>query len=57
MEDEILIQRKYSLLYEGMRWVDMRLTGRLAQLIIDVPATDHVFSTLPINSFEVDARR
>jgi hypothetical protein len=24
VEDEILIQRKYSLLYEGMRWVDMR---------------------------------
>jgi hypothetical protein len=24
VEDEILEQRKYSLLYEGMRWVDMR---------------------------------
>lgn len=57
VEDEILIQRKYSLLYEGTRWVDMRRTGRLAQLILDVPATDHVFSTLPINSFEVEARQ
>ena len=57
MEDEILIQRKYSLLYEGSRWVDMRRTGRLNQLILDVPATDHVFSTLPVNSFEVDARK
>ncbi len=57
VEDEILIQRKYSLLYEGMRWVDMRRTGRLAQIILDVPATDHVFSTLPINSFEVEARQ
>jgi starch-binding outer membrane protein, SusD/RagB family len=57
MEDEILIQRKYSLLYEGMRWVDMRRTGRLNQLIIDVPATDNVFSTLPVNSFEVASRQ
>jgi hypothetical protein len=57
VEDEILIQRKYSLLYEGMRWVDMRRTGRLNQLILDVPATDHVFTTLPINSFEVEARQ
>ena len=56
VEDEILEQRKYSLLYEGMRWVDMRRTGRIGQIILDVPATDHVFSTLPINSFEVDPR-
>jgi hypothetical protein len=57
VEDEILIQRKYSLLYEGMRWVDMRRTGRLNQIILDVPATDKRFSTLPINSFEVDVRK
>jgi hypothetical protein len=57
VEDEILIQRKYSLLYEGMRWVDMRRTGRLNQIILDVPGTDHVFSTLPVNSFEVQARQ
>ena len=57
VEDEILVQRKYSLLYEGMRWVDMRRTGRLNQIILDVPATDKIFSTLPINSFEVEARK
>lgn len=56
VEDEILIQRKYSLLYEGMRWVDMRRTGRLNQLIIDV-AGDNIFSTLPVNSFEVQSRQ
>ncbi|HKE88962.1 MAG TPA: RagB/SusD family nutrient uptake outer membrane protein [Gemmatimonadales bacterium] len=56
VQDEIMIQRKYSLLYEGLRWVDMRRTGRLNQLTIDVPATDHIFSTLPVNSFEVQAR-
>ncbi len=56
VEDEILIQRKYSLLYEGMRWVDMRRTGRLDQIILDVPATDKIFSTMPINSFEVESR-
>ena len=57
VEDEILIQRKYSLLYEGMRWVDMRRTGRLNQLILDVPATDKIFSTMPVNSFEVESRQ
>jgi hypothetical protein len=57
VEDEILIQRKYSLLYEGMRWVDMRRTGRINQIILDVPATDKRFSTLPINSFEVESRQ
>ncbi len=57
VQDEIMIQRKYSLLYEGLRWVDMRRTGRLNQLILDFPATDRVFSTLPINSFEVQARQ
>src|SRR5262249_24800534 len=56
VQDEIMFQRKYSLLYEGLRWVDMRRTGRLNQLTIDVPATDHIFSTLPVNSFEVQAR-
>jgi len=61
----LLHERLYSLLYEGHRWVDMRRYGRLKQLIIDRPAgcpaagipKDTVFSTLPINSFEVDARK
>ena len=56
VEDEILVQRKYSLLYEGLRWTDLRRTGRINQIILDVPATDKVFGTLPINSFEVEAR-
>ncbi|HMA43799.1 MAG TPA: RagB/SusD family nutrient uptake outer membrane protein [Gemmatimonadales bacterium] len=56
VEDEILIQRKYSLLYEGMRWVDMRRTGRIGQIIKDLP-TDNVFSTLPVNSFEAQSRQ
>ena len=65
--DELLAQRLYSLMYEGgHRWIDMRRYGRLAQIPIDRPAgcaatqdlvPDKVFSTLPINSFEVDARK
>jgi hypothetical protein len=65
--DELLTQRLYSLMYEGgHRWIDMRRYGRLAQIPIDRPAgcaatqdlvPDKVFSTLPINSFEVDARK
>src|SRR5260370_1197868 len=61
----LLHERLYSLLFEGDRWVDMRRYGRLNQLIIDRPTgcpsagipKDTVFSTLPINSFEVDARK
>ncbi len=53
----ILRERKYSLLYEGHRWVDMRRTGRLAQIIIDRPSVDKVFPTLPIPQSEVLARK
>ena len=53
----LLRERKYSLLYEGFRWTDMRRFGRLGDIIIDVPGTDHVFSTLPINLSEVQARQ
>ncbi|MBV8251401.1 MAG: RagB/SusD family nutrient uptake outer membrane protein [Chitinophaga sp.] len=35
--DELLKQRRYSLFYEGHRWVDMRRYGRLSQLPIDQP--------------------
>ncbi len=64
--NELLKQRLYSLMYEGgHRWIDMRRYGRLGQVIIDRPTgcpsaglpKDTVFSTLPINSFEVQARR
>ena len=53
----ILKERKYSLLYEGHRWVDMRRTGRLAAIIIDRPSVDKVFATLPIPQSEVLARK
>ena len=33
---EILLQKRYSLLLEGHRWVDMRRYGRLNQLPIDI---------------------
>jgi len=64
--NELLKQRLYSLMYEGgHRWIDMRRYGRLGQVIIDRPTgcpsaglpKDTVFSTLPINSFEVQARQ
>lgn len=53
--DEILRQRKYSLLYEGHRWVDMRRTGKLGNLLLDRPG-DQAFQTLPIPSDECLAR-
>jgi len=33
--DELLIQRRFSLFFEGHRWVDMRRYNRLNQLPID----------------------
>jgi starch-binding outer membrane protein, SusD/RagB family len=33
---EILVQKRYSLLLEGHRWVDMRRYGRLNQLPLDI---------------------
>jgi hypothetical protein len=64
--NDLLKQRFYSLLYEGgHRWIDMRRFGRLGQVINDRPTgcaspsipADKVFSHLPINSFEVQARK
>jgi len=64
--DDLLKQRLYSLMYEGgHRWVDLRRYGRLSQVPIDRPTgcgspvlpKDTVFSSLPINSFEVQARK
>jgi len=34
----------------------MRRFGRLSQIIVDIPA-DKVFSSMPINVFEVNARQ
>jgi hypothetical protein len=66
----LLHERLYSLLYEGgHRWIDLRRYGRLTQIIRDRPNAcsvlpgsgitkpDTVFSSLPINLFEVQARQ
>lgn len=45
--DELLHQRRYSLFFEGHRWVDMRRYGRLDQLPVDRPG-DKVWDQLPI---------
>lgn len=45
--DELLYNRRLSLLFEGHRWIDMRRFGRLAQLTIDVPS-HVVVSNLPL---------
>jgi starch-binding outer membrane protein, SusD/RagB family len=53
----LLKQRLYSLLYEGgHHWIDMRRYGRLNRLPVDRTG-DVIFATLPINSFEVQARQ
>ena len=36
--DQILYEKRYSLMFEGFRWVDMRRYGRLSQLPLDVPS-------------------
>jgi hypothetical protein len=54
--DELLYNKRYSLMYEGHRWIDVRHYGRLGTLPIDRPANtppDVVFSTLPIPTAEV----
>jgi len=62
----LLHERLYSLVYEGgHRWIDLRRYGRLGSVINDRPTgctnpkipKDTVFSTLPINLFEVQARQ
>ncbi|WP_143307226.1 RagB/SusD family nutrient uptake outer membrane protein [Chitinophaga vietnamensis] len=44
--DELLKQRRYSLFYEGHRWIDMRRYGRLKQLPIDQPGQT-IFEAMP----------
>jgi hypothetical protein len=59
--DELLYNKRYSLLYEGgHRWIDARHYNRLGSLPIDRPANnppDVVFSTLPIPTAEVLSRQ
>jgi len=45
--NEMLKQRRYSLFYEGHRWIDMRRYNRLNQLPIDRP-TDDVWTKFPL---------
>ena len=49
--DEMLRQRRYSLFFEGHRWIDMRRYDKLASLPID-RAGDDVWSAMPIPSTE-----
>ena len=44
--DELLQQRRYSLFYEGHRWLDLRRYGRLQQLPLDVPSQS-IFEAMP----------
>ncbi len=45
--DEMLYERRYSLYFEGHRWIDMRRYNRLNQLPLDRP-DDNVWSEFPL---------
>lgn len=49
--DEMLEQRRYSLFFEGHRWIDVRRYGKLADLPIDRP-DDNVWELFPIPATE-----
>jgi hypothetical protein len=51
--DELLKQRRYSLFYEGHRWIDMRRYGRLEQLPLDQPGQT-IFDAMPRPLTEVN---
>ena len=53
--DELLYNRRLSLLFEGHRWIDMRRFNRLNQLTIDVPS-HIVVSHLPVTQNECLSR-
>jgi hypothetical protein len=48
---EMLKQRRYSLFFEGHRWVDLRRYGRLGELPIDRP-DDDVWDMFPVPATE-----
>lgn len=54
--DELLYNRRYSLLFEGHRWIDMRRYGRLTDLPIDAGTSFVRFSRFPFPVRECDAR-
>ena len=45
--DEMLYERRYSLYFEGHRWIDMRRYNRLNELPVDRPGDD-VWSQFPL---------
>jgi hypothetical protein len=47
----MLYQRRYSLFYEGHRWVDMRRYDKLGELPID-RSGDKVWTAMPIPQTE-----
>ncbi len=52
---ELLLQRRYALMFEGHRWVDVRRFGRITTLPLDVPS--HIRAVWqPIPQAECDAR-
>ena len=53
--DEVLYNKRYSLFFEGRRWLDMRRYNRLAQLPKDL-STHRVFSQWPFPLNECLAR-
>ena len=55
---ELLVQRRYSLLFEGHRWVDVRRLGKLTTLPIDIPASQVLYDDL-VTAFcrSVEARK
>ncbi len=53
--DAVMYEKRMSLLYEGIRWVDMRRWGRLGQLPID-KVGQFVAVVMPIPQAECDAR-
>lgn len=54
--DELLYNRRYSLMFEGHRWIDMRRYDRLTDLPIDAGTTFVRFSRFPFPVRECDAR-
>ena len=56
LEDELLAQRRYSLLFEGgHRWIDLRRFGRLAELPLDGEG-HKVHASFPLPVQETDPR-
>jgi len=53
--DELLYNRRYSLYYEGHRWIDLRRHDRLGSLPRDLP-THRVFTAFPFPNDECLAR-